>query len=109
MKLTDLNPTFVNSGGDGVQERDPATGAWVPAPLRRGVGVMFDCPCGNRAEDHRCYVPFRNPIDGGPSIEGRGWERTGETFETLTTQPSVLRTGGCGWHGWIRGGEVITC
>jgi len=34
------------------------------------------------------------------------------TFETLTLTPSILRTpekGGCGWHGFVTNGEIITC
>jgi hypothetical protein len=107
MKLVDLNPQFLSSGGDGVFRADGSK-----AQRREGVGVLFDCPCGDRAEEHQCFIPFKNPIDGGPAIEIRGWERTGETFDTLTLSPSILRSkekGGCGWHGWIRGGEVTSC
>jgi Family of unknown function (DUF6527) len=109
MRLTDLNPQFLNAGGEDCYTCDPETGALIPAPKRTGVGVQFDCPCGNHDEDHRCYVPFEHPIDGGPVLERKGWQRTGDTFETLTLAPSILRVGGCGWHGWIRNGEVITC
>lgn len=105
MRLTDLNPQFLNSGGEGISQADGS-----PAPLRTGVGVDFDCPCGNHDDGHRCYVPFANPLDGGPGLHGeRGWQRTGETFEALTLTPSILRVrgrGGCGWHGFITNGEV---
>lgn len=103
MKLTELQPQFLNSGGDGIYLADGS-----PAPLRTGVGVMFLCPCGNHDENHQLYVPFANPIDGGAPLPGKGWQRTGDTFETLTLTPSVLRIGGCGWHGFITNGEVIT-
>lgn len=107
MRLVDLNPQFLGAGGEGVTRADGS-----PAPERDGVGVEFDCPCGDHAEDHRCYVPFANPIDGGEQLESKGWQRTGDTFETLTLTPSILRNpirGGCGWHGFITNGEVITC
>ena len=45
--------------------------------------------------------------DGEPT-----WQRTGDTFETLTLHPSILRSpqkGGCGWHGWVTNGEVRSC
>lgn len=109
MRLADLNPQFLDAGGDDVYTTDPETGALLPALKRFGVGIAFDCPCGNHDEDHRCYVPFQVAIDGGPCLEPKGWQRTGETFETLTLAPSILRVGGCGWHGWIRNGEVVTC
>ena len=105
MRLVDLEPEFLSMGGEGVT--NSATGE--PVPKTHGVGVLFNCPCGNHEEDHRCYVPFANPIGPGPGRDGdRGWKRTGETFETLTLTPSILRLGGCGWHGFITNGEVIT-
>jgi hypothetical protein len=95
-------------GGEGV--RDARTG--LPVPERSGIGVSFDCPCGC---GRRCAVPFANPLDGQPAPEGysggRGWNRTGDTFEALTLSPSIQRVepDGCRWHGWIRDGEVVSC
>lgn len=104
MRLSDLHPQFVGAGGDGITNADG-----TPAPRREGVGVMFDCPCG--APESPVYVPFANPLDGGPQHGAKGWQRTGATFETLTLTPSILRTYsscGCKWHGFITNGEVIT-
>jgi hypothetical protein len=108
MKLTDLHPQWVSSGGEGI------TMNGQPVPRRDGVGVAFDCPCGKC--DSRAYIPFSNPLDGGPPHDPghTTWERTGETFETLITRPSIQRVGGCNWHGFIGGsdgshpGEVTT-
>lgn len=105
MKLSDLNPVFLQSGGPGITCSD--TGE--PVPVTLGVGVMFDCPCGNHDEEHRCYVPFSNPIGSGSYINEKGWQRTGDTLDTLTLMPSILRIGDCGWHGFITNGEVRTC
>lgn len=104
MKLTDLAPTFYAHGGEGITD---ASGNAVPQ--RDGMGLICNCPCG--CETQLC-VPFENPISGGDPQ--KGWKRTGDTFETLTLAPSILRVKperyGCkGWHGWIRNGEVITC
>jgi len=96
MRLTDLHPKFL-ALSDG----------------RAGCGVQCDCPCGNPA----ClplFVPFLNPLDGGPPFhvsatgEPWGWQRTGDTFETLTLTPSIQRMDkdGCRWHGFITNGEV---
>ena len=106
MKLADLHPRFLDAGGEGVSRKN-AMGEYEPAPLRTGVGVDFDCPCGCAS---RCYVPFKNPLDGGP-LDERGWDRTGDTFETLTLLPSILRPKprSCGWHGIITNGEVTSC
>lgn len=108
MKLIELNPQWMGSGGEGVSQLDPTTGTYVPAPRHEGVGVLLDCPCGNRDESHQLYVPFDVALDGSTSTE-RGWHRVGDTFDTLTLTPSIRRIGGCGWHGFITNGEVISC
>ena len=132
MKLTDLNPKWLRSGGYGIQEPsdDPCktcggskcdvchgTGReYRPATPREGIGVSFDCPCGNKDEDHRVHIIFSNPLDGKPVWEdgdwrptGRGWRRAGDTFETLDLTPSILRTHTtCSWHGFVRNGEIQT-
>jgi hypothetical protein len=104
VQLIDLHPEFLSAGGEGISDRDGN-----PVPERPGVGVLFDCPCGNHDESHQLFVPFKNPIGDGVPYDGeRGWQRTGETFETLTLTPSILRIGGCGWHGFITNGEIVT-
>ncbi len=133
MKLTDLEPRWVGAGGPGVRQQSDrpcptcaGTGCdechqsgkeYEPAPERSGVGVSFRCPCDQhrhsdpRGEDwdDRVFVLFTNPLDGGPQLEcTRGWQRTGDTFETLTLRPSILRVGGCAWHGFVTNGEVTT-
>lgn len=100
MKLTELNPQWIGTGGEGVTDKNGN-----PVPHRKSVGIEFNCPCGC---DLPCFVPFKNPIDGGPGVcADHGWEREGDTFETLTLKPSILRKSGCGWHGFITNGEVI--
>ncbi len=105
MKLTDLNPRWVNADGEGVFSAK--TGE--PVPASQGVGMSFDCPCGNCAD--RKYLDFENPISGEPSSRPEhAWRREGETFETLTLSPSILFRsdwGACGWHGFIRDGQII--
>lgn len=117
MRLADLNPHFLDEAGADLREKfglaaDEVNEALqtisgTPRPdMRRGVGLMCDCPCGC---DRPLYVPFRNPLDGLGAVEGQGWERTGETFDTITLTPSVNRTGhtdSCGWHGYITDGHV---
>lgn len=90
MKLTELNPKFTYSGEG-----------------RRGMGIRFDCPI-HRGGDCLLGVDFANPIDGGPPSESDRykWNRTGETFDTLTLTPSVdASQHGC-WHGFITNGEI---
>ena len=106
MKLSDLNPVFVGAGGEGISNADGS-----PVPARFGIGIILDCPCGKCTEYEQLFVPFANPLDGGPQTGSQGWQRTGTTFDDLTLTPSILRNkdkGGCGWHGYITAGEVIT-
>ena len=108
MRLLDLNPCWMGAGGEGVYNADG-----TKAEPREGVGIIMDCPCGNHDESHQLYVPFANPLDGKGPFDTRGWQREGETFETLTLRPSILRVragGGCecGWHGFITNGEIQT-
>lgn len=103
MRLTELNPQFVDAGGEGISDKDGN-----PVPERYGVGISFDCPCGGA---QRAYIPFNNPLDRGGLYHDRkddAWQRTGDTFETLTLTPSIQRAdpGGCRWHGFITNGEV---
>jgi hypothetical protein len=99
-RLVDLNPVWVD----------------LPSENRRGLGVFFDCMIGSHF-DKKCTIRnmilFANPLDGGSpwpgesrslilklspeeeqryEIAGCGtsrWQRQGETFETLSMQPSV--------------------
>lgn len=105
MKLTDLNPRFVGADFDRGQDKD---GNQIPE--RSGIGLTFDCPCGNCGR--RPYVGFKNPIDGGAPYASDGqplWDRTGDTFETITIKPSILRKEECKWHGYLTNGEITTC
>lgn len=63
------------------------------------TGIAFRCPCGCGREG---YLPIR-PQDVGPS-----WEFNGND-DAPTVSPSVLFTGGCQWHGWLRNGEWVSC
>lgn len=106
MRITQLNATFVGAGGPGITNADGS-----PAPERKGVGLMMDCPCGNK-DCEPLYVAFENPLDGGPAHANKHqplWERTGDTVETVTLRPSILRVGSCGWHGYLTNGDIARC
>lgn len=101
MKLVDLNPVWVSWG-------DPS------AAHQKGVGVNFDCPrCRGEDQKHRIGVLFANPLQGGIPVPGNiRYQRTGETFETLTLSPSILVFDIAAgekiehWHGWVKDGTV---
>jgi uncharacterized protein DUF6527 len=100
VKLIDLDPTWIGYGGPEIT-RD---GQLVLE--RHGIGVGCNCPCGT--PDCWLAVYFKNPLDGRPPpdvIEKYPlWNRTGDTFETLTLRPSLQRRGGCDWHGFLTDG-----
>lgn len=90
---------------------DPRWGTWSGRAER--IEVSFDCPRHGKA--HRVHVPFANPLDGGKPVERNHlWQRSGDSFDTLTLSPSIdytkydngtLRDASC-WHGFVRNGEV---
>lgn len=113
MRLTDLNPR------------------WLAEEGRHGQGVTFDCPCClGRPNGVRLAAAFTPTLDGGPAIgldpkrlwpalwppkgepnvttvpPGIHWQRSGDTFETLTLSPSIDASRAGHWHGFITNGEV---
>lgn len=100
--LATLNARFVTAGGPGACRVEGEE-----QPLREGVGLVLDCPCGGLpACVGPLYVAFINPTDGGPFVDGAGRQRDGVTLETLSLAAPVVRLGGCGWSGWIESGAV---
>ena len=106
IKLVDLEPQFLRVKTPGKE--------YIHADaLLQAQGVRFLCPV--------CYTKNNGPVGthqvlcwfagtGVPDSEfpkpGR-WKVTGTGFEDLTLHPSVHLSGpGCGWHGWIKNGEV---
>lgn len=108
MRLLDLSPRWFDVPGTGT-DKD---------------GVTFLCP---HCREVRLAVQFANPVDAEPKPlmsnkdqrrhvhdlgtfdvpPGTLWGRTGETFETLTLNPSVDASQAGHWHGWIRNGEAV--
>lgn len=95
MKLTDLEPRW-----------------WADEPGRTGMGITFLCP---HCKKQRLGVAFSNPIDGGkpehlvhPYTIGSApeWNRSGDTFDTLTLTPSIDASKHGHWHGFITNGEI---
>jgi hypothetical protein len=85
----------------------------------RRVGVFFDCPgpcCAGKRSPRDTFdvwpwvklqaaCPFTVALDGTP-YRPEGWERTGDTFESLTLSPSVWIGPPGHWHGQIIRGEA---
>lgn len=100
-RLVDCNPRWV--------------GRYAGCDDDTPVGFDFDCPEGH--EDCRHAIPFTPAFDGATMASwqpnGAIWQRTGDTFETLTLSPSIntpLRADtGCAFHGFITNGEITFC
>lgn len=80
-------------------------------------GIHFLCPVcfaknGGAVGTHWCDVTFEGrgatPSQGshGTDDAPTRWNVTGDSFENLSTTPSILLIGGCAWHGFITNGEV---
>jgi hypothetical protein len=69
------------------------------------MAISFDCP---HCRTERLAVWLANPIDGLPPTDDaiHLWDRTGDTFETLTLSPSVDASKLGHWHGVIENGEA---
>ena len=109
-RLVDCNPRWVSGRYTGVDSEVPR-------------GVHFDCPEGHEGCSHA--IPFTPALDGTPSASwqtnGAIWQRTGDTFETLTLSPSIRReprkvygadgkvSEGCALHIFIRDGQIEFC
>lgn len=123
MRLIDLEPKWIDHYSDEthgfIRERDACTdvhyspGEESPGEttLSHAQGVLFLCP--------KCFKENEGPV-GTHSVlvwfSGRGvpeyvepkarWGASGSSLADLTTTPSILIRGGCGWHGFITAGEV---
>jgi Family of unknown function (DUF6527) len=119
-RLADCNPRWV-------------TGRYAGQPDDVPCGIHFDCPEGHAGCDHA--IPFAPRLDGSPAASwytsGAIWQRTGDTFDTLTLSPSIRRnpvyasreaaiaagaleeyltpTMFCALHIFIRNGQIEFC
>jgi hypothetical protein len=136
VKLAELEPTFVRyelqvdtwtrvlgdpgtyKDGDPTEEvTGPREHTILDVPFAEAQGIEFLCPkCflsnGGAGGTHWCNVTFsdRGVADqlGAHNTAGKPtrWAVSGDRFENLTTTPSILLEGGCGWHGFITNGEI---
>lgn len=100
MKLTNLNPRWI-----GIHNFD--------AGSIYNIGLAFDSPTTGK----RLAVLFNPVIDpaglaakyGWATFfpESKKWNRTGDTFDTISLAPSLDFSASGEWHGWITNGEVF--
>lgn len=94
-KLVDLNPKWITTHEKG-----------------EIYGISYDCPCDPPYNDcgGRQIVPVKTSWDSRPVCAdslARGWDLTGDSFETVTLSPSIHQVGH--WHGYLRNGVVESC
>lgn len=109
MRLVDLDPRWASDADivvGGVSRHFDG---------RHGMAVSFECPhCVQRERTtgdkrvQRLAVWFANPIDGLPPTDDAThlWQRTGDTFDTLTLSPSIDASSDGHWHGHIEDGAI---
>lgn len=110
MKLIELEPRWLSA--------PDSNGARIGKvqTFQEAQGIRFWCPrCAAAKADniyplgaHQVIIWFADR--NVPSCyfpKPYRWSVAGNSFENLTLAPSVHLTPGCGWHGWIRNGEVI--
>lgn len=64
-------------------------------------GLFYLCPCGCGAEGYLDFRSAENP-------QHPSWKWDGNR-EAPTLSPSILRTSGCRWHGYLRDGWWRSC
>lgn len=111
-----LNPAFVRA----TPPAEPGD-CWRLTHFEGGALAGYAIACPQCREVHYWgsanNCGSRRPRDGGGwacEHTGRGscWDWTGSAEEgTLTASPSLLATAPalCGWHGWLRNGELVPC
>lgn len=108
MRLSELDPHWITEFHASGHREDQVSSA------TDAQGVRILCPkCfaenGGACGTHSILVPFADrgvPADAMPQMPR--WKASGTTFDDLTTSPSILLIGGCGWHGFITAGAVLT-
>lgn len=111
MKLKDLSPKWA------VDADIVIGGKAQHFPGRKGMGITFACPhcvavhpgvLERGGPVQFLGVWFANPIDGKPATDDAKhlWQRTGNSFETLTLAPSIDASESGHWHGFITNGEI---
>ncbi len=104
MKLTDLDPELI------WKINAQTGGHWTDCPdLAHAQAIWFQCP--RCVDGHRILVPFENRGCPPPEQWCPGLPRWtlvgGSSIDDITIWPSILVSQPCGWHGFVRNGEIV--
>jgi hypothetical protein len=67
--------------------------------------VLFDRPADPDGIASKFGINY-DAVAFGRTLNMHVWNRTGDTFETMTLTPSIDGSGVGHWHGFITNGEV---
>lgn len=110
MLLTELEAQFLKSNGNG-------SSSFVDA-LEEADGIIFLCPkcfAANKGNigTHSVICWFEGKVPDELAPKPGRWTPHGTGYNDLTFVPgkkfssvSVLLTGGCGWHGFVKNGKI---
>lgn len=96
-KLTELNPIWLKSGGEGVFTQDEFF-QLIPKPENPHAALEFDCPCGCKV---RRVIPVENEFNRKWNIDNNTFD-----FETISLSPSIQVKSGCRTHFHIKNGKI---
>lgn len=102
MRLTDLDPrwvAFMHYGNNTVVGARVGLTFLCPCCRRQYIGAMFAQPIGVNFDAAQ--------MTHWPPVGTRVWQREGDSFDTLTLNPSIDVSAYGHWHGHIRNGEVL--
>lgn len=105
MKLTELNPTFLKQTGD--------NSSMQIDDIKEADGVMFSCPvcfkANNGLAGTHSIICWQPHVPQTVSPTGGRWSFHGTSYDDLELRAgssSILLTGGCNAHFFIRNGEI---
>lgn len=110
MNLADLQPQLLT-----YEERDGCVFHVFVDDFAQAQGVIFLCPKCFEANSgpvgtHSVITWFQDRSVPEQAKPGPArWAVSGTSLADLTLSPSVLLLGACGWHGWVRAGQVTSC
>ncbi|HSX11538.1 MAG TPA: hypothetical protein VLF94_07490 [Chlamydiales bacterium] len=95
-----------DAGEPVVKKTGPRTYLIPVATLAEAQLISFLCPkCRGLDGEHHVHMPFADRGVDHELVKNQ-WNVKGSSFEDLSTTPSYLIIGGCGWHGYITDGNV---
>lgn len=99
--VTSFSGEGVEHADNGLVNKKVAKGAgwWTRGTTNEIAGLMFSCPCGC---GNIGFLPVK------PGYANSHWKWNGDEVKPTLT-PSVQKTCGCSWHGYLTNGVWTPC